>query len=110
MSENTPQQKIVLAALGNYSRNNWYQLFDKMVASGDCTAQDVSDVASRLSVLAGEVSVYFGYRKGFGCGDHGHEIPPFEPIERSSLRSPHSKLRFSPFLNSSCVDPAPSRT
>ncbi len=36
-------------------------------------ANELSDYLTSLSVTAGMLAQYLGYRGGFGCGDHGHD-------------------------------------
>jgi hypothetical protein len=53
--------------------NEWDKVVEMLKEIGDKDCQNGESSFSFLSVSAGQLAVYLGYRGAFGCGDHGHE-------------------------------------
>lgn len=52
--------------------DHWSQIMEDL-SQGASDVARASDIATALSVSAGMLGEYLGYRGGFGTGDHGHE-------------------------------------
>lgn len=53
--------------------SDWDKTTEMLKGIGDRDYQHAESALSALSVRAGELAYYLGYRGAFGTGDHGHE-------------------------------------
>jgi hypothetical protein len=73
MSVNETKLQATLLKILTMDIDQWETAAEMLADIGDRDYQHAESALSALSVRAGELSYYLGYRGAFGTGDHGHE-------------------------------------